>query len=198
MFRIVLVSFLLLSAACAGAAVPVTPVVPPDSHSPVAGSREKAIPELASPTTVEQPSTRRPAQASGPGATEPAGAQFVDAEPGVTIREGGSTQSPVATPTTAPLPVNSDPAANTSQSLTKRATSIQPQATTQSTATPPGTGQVSPTPLPENTPVPSVSPLDTGPQAPHFTLPSADGRVIESESYLGQKNILLVFYRAFW
>ena len=33
------------------------------------------------------------------------------------------------------------------------------------------------------------------PEIPLFTLPSADGRTISLESYIGEKNLVLVFYR---
>ena len=35
-------------------------------------------------------------------------------------------------------------------------------------------------------------------QAPSFTLPSASGGTISLDSYLGQSNLVLVFYQGFW
>ncbi|MCH8350361.1 MAG: redoxin domain-containing protein [Chloroflexi bacterium] len=35
-------------------------------------------------------------------------------------------------------------------------------------------------------------------QAPSFTLPTVGGGTASLDSYLGQRNVVLVFYRAFW
>jgi hypothetical protein len=53
--------------------------------------------------------------------------------------------------------------------------------------------------IPEPTPEPTAeTPAASGPQAPQFSLPSAGGEDVSLESYLGQKNLVLAFYRGFW
>ncbi len=55
-------------------------------------------------------------------------------------------------------------------------------------------------------PVPSVAPeaevssdeIISYRQAPRFTLPNATGGVVSLDSYLGEGNVVLVFYRGFW
>ena len=60
--------------------------------------------------------------------------------------------------------------------------------------------KLTPTPLP----VPTVASIETPvptpewPKAPDFSLPSARGNQVALESYIGQNNIILVFYRAYW
>ena len=56
-----------------------------------------------------------------------------------------------------------------------------------------------PTPLPEATPEPNiVVGTDVGDTAPGFTLASTAGVDRSLESYRGDKNLVVVFYRAFW
>ena len=56
-----------------------------------------------------------------------------------------------------------------------------------------------PTPLPEATPEPDiVVGTDVGDTAPGFTLASTAGVDRSLESYRGDKNLVVVFYRAFW
>ena len=60
-----------------------------------------------------------------------------------------------------------------------------------------------PAPTATATPEPTASPTSP-PQPPEnaaslFTLPNgADGELISLESYRGEKNVVLVFYRGFW
>ena len=71
-----------------------------------------------------------------------------------------------------------------------------PAATPVATATPVSTA----TPEPEPTPTPTSLPTGTsvGNLAPVFTLPSAEGADVALESFRGDKQIVLVFYRGFW
>ena len=52
------------------------------------------------------------------------------------------------------------------------------------------------------TPVPTEIPIPVGTSvgelAPAFTLPSISGSDVSLESYRGDKNLVVVFYRAFW
>ena len=45
---------------------------------------------------------------------------------------------------------------------------------------------------------PSVESEPQGDVAPMFTLPSASGDEVSLESFAGDKNVVLVFYRGFW
>ncbi len=55
------------------------------------------------------------------------------------------------------------------------------------------------TPEPAATPTPDlVVGTDVGDLAPGFTLPSTAGMDQSLESYRGEKNVVLAFYRAFW
>lgn len=47
---------------------------------------------------------------------------------------------------------------------------------------------------PDDTPEPEAQ----GKIAPKFTLPSAAGESVSLESFAGDKNVVLVFYRGFW
>jgi len=59
-------------------------------------------------------------------------------------------------------------------------------------------------PTPTQLPIPTITPSQTPvptpewPKAPDFSLPSALGNQIALESYIGEKNTILVFYRAYW
>lgn len=65
------------------------------------------------------------------------------------------------------------------------------------TPTPTLTPTVAPTPTPTPTPAPPVG-TAVGELAPGFTLPSAAGVDIALESFRGDKQVVLVFYRGFW
>ena len=54
-------------------------------------------------------------------------------------------------------------------------------------------------PVPKAVPEAAVSTDDNSyRRAPLFTLPSATGGVVSLDSYLGEGNVVLVFYRGFW
>lgn len=40
--------------------------------------------------------------------------------------------------------------------------------------------------------------LEQGPGVHDFTLPTADGQQVTLSSYLGEQNVVIVFYRAWW
>ena len=62
----------------------------------------------------------------------------------------------------------------------------------------------SPKPTPMELPIPTATPTEPPVptpewlKAPDFSLPSAGGSQIALESYIGEKNTILVFYRAYW
>ena len=77
-----------------------------------------------------------------------------------------------------------------------------PTATTAPLATPEPnpTSATSPTPASNETPDLASGPdmqagAEVGDMAPVFTLPSASGAEVSLESYRGDKNVVLVFYR---
>ena len=80
----------------------------------------------------------------------------------------------------------------------------QPTATPVPTTTPGPTATPVPTATPEptatSTPTPTPIPTGTGigNLAPAFTLPSTAGPDVSLKSYRGDKNLIVVFYRAFW
>lgn len=45
---------------------------------------------------------------------------------------------------------------------------------------------------------PTVEPEPQGDIAPKFTLPSASGDSVSLDSFAGDRNVVLVFYRGFW
>ena len=47
-------------------------------------------------------------------------------------------------------------------------------------------------------PADTPKPEPQGDVAPKFTLPSAAGESVSLESFAGDKNVVLVFYRGFW
>ncbi len=57
-----------------------------------------------------------------------------------------------------------------------------------------------PTEAPEPTAAPTPPPEPPENAAPLFSLPNgaADGELVSLESYRGDKNVVLVFYRGFW
>ena len=64
-------------------------------------------------------------------------------------------------------------------------------------ATPEPTAQDAPEPTVEPTTPPPAT--DTpGEMARLFQLPNADGDLVSLESYRGDKNVVLVFYRGIW
>lgn len=54
------------------------------------------------------------------------------------------------------------------------------------------------TPEGESTSAASDEPEPTGDVAPKFTLPSGTGESVSLDSFAGDRNVVLVFYRGFW
>lgn len=86
------------------------------------------------------------------------------------------------------------------------ATQVVSRPVTLATATPPPTSlpptAVAPTSSPA-TPPPATAPavpsaLQLGPGLHDFKLPDAQGGEVQLSQYLGEKNVILVFYRAWW
>ena len=108
------------------------------------------------------------------------------------------TNTATAVPDT-PTPTNTATAVPDTPTPTNTATAVPPSPTPTNTATP-----VPPSPTPTNiaTPVPEQPAVSVGSNlgdsAPLFTLAVAGGTEASLESYRGDKNVVLVFYRAFW
>ena len=129
-------------------------------------------------------------------------------------------QSPVATATTAPVVARVDTPAPPSPTAipTSTPTTVAPTHTPPPTTQPTSATTVTPTPnptarpvpptatataVPTSTPEPTAAPsLQVGTNvsdlAPGFKLPSARSGEYALESFRGDKNVVLVFYRAFW
>ena len=100
--------------------------------------------------------------------------------------EAPATQQPTSTPEPTPEPTADEP-----EQL--------PAATTEPTPEP---AAAAPEPEAQPTPAPTAPSAavgySVGNLAPEFTLPSATGSDVSIESYRGEKNLVVVFYRAFW
>ena len=131
-----------------------------------------------------------------------------------------TTQAPAATATTAPVVARVDTPAPPSPTAipTSTPTTVAPTHTPPPTTQPTSATTVTPTPnptarpvpptatataVPTSTPEPVAAPsLQVGTNvsdlAPGFKLPSARSGEYALESFRGDKNVVLVFYRAFW
>ena len=129
-----------------------------------------------------------------------------------------ATQGPVDTPTATPEPADTPatatkPVPTATPARNPIATRV-PTATPEPTNTPVPPGPASPTPVPAAaptatpeptatpkptpTPEPPVTIVDEADLAFDFTLPNAHGGQVSLDDYQGNKNVVLVFYRAFW
>ena len=71
-----------------------------------------------------------------------------------------------------------------------------PATTATATVTPAPTATAVPPPTP--VPTPTTAPPDDTDLAFDFTLPNAHGGDVTLSNFRGDKNVVLVFYRAFW
>ncbi len=78
------------------------------------------------------------------------------------------------------------------------APTAEPTATPEPTTTPEPTATPAPTATPEPTATPVPTGTNVGQLAPVFTLPSSAGVDVTLESFRGNKQVVLVFYRGFW
>ena len=111
--------------------------------------------------------------------------------------------SPIAIPTENPAPTQ--PSLGTTESpatstpVSPSTPTPQPAATPTPTPQPAATPTLEPTATAAPEPAPPEKPAPPENLAHLFTLPSAlDGRPVSLESYRGNKNVVLVFYRGFW
>ena len=95
--------------------------------------------------------------------------------------------SPTAVPTAAPTATKAPTAAPTATAVPTAAPTAVPTPT-----------KAPPPPTPAPTPPPAVVGVNVGDVAPAFTLKSATGGEHSLESYRGDRNLVVVFYRAFW
>ena len=99
-------------------------------------------------------------------------------------------------PAASPVPTDPPPA------VSPAPTNLPPVASPVATDPPPVATPI-PTDVPATaSPVPTETPLvvgtGVGELAPAFMLPSISGSEVSLESYRGNKNMVVVFYRAFW
>ncbi len=201
MLRVAFGFLLLLTVSCAGASAPVAPS-PSGPQSTTVAPEANSTDASDLSATVAPPLGGSPGDGSGPPTREPGPSTSPETGPPARASVSPGEQSPVATPTAAPRVLETGPAVESPQDPTETTTettsAVKAGPTIAPTPALEATPHASPTPGSETTSDPNVSQDGAGPQPMHFTLPSADGRVVESESYLAQKNIVLVFYRAFW
>ena len=117
-------------------------------------------------------------------------AQLSGLEPTVTLAPTDVAPAVSPAPTDTPpvaTPVTVDPPAVASPVPTEPPPVVTPVPTE-----PPATA----TPLPTEIPIPVGT--GVGELAPAFTLPSISESDVSLESYRGDKNLVVVFYRAFW
>jgi hypothetical protein len=99
-----------------------------------------------------------------------------------------------ATETPASLPPTKVP-----EPIEAPATKVVAIPTPEPTLVPEPTLALEPTVAPELPATPSPTPAPPENPAPLFTLPNAaDGEQISLESYRGDRDVVLVFYRGFW
>ena len=70
-------------------------------------------------------------------------------------------------------------------------TAAEPQPTT----APPATEAAAPAATGEQA---TSAPATSGKLAPNFELPDTSGETVSLDSYIGNKNVVVVFYRGFW
>lgn len=111
-----------------------------------------------------------------------------------------STESPETPPTTAPKTESTPPAAPIRQPTAVPATPTAATTAVAPTVAPAPT--TAPVPTATTEPSDNLSTEDYGigvdELAPLFQLPGARGEEYTLEQYRGEKNVVLVFYRAFW
>ena len=141
------------------------------------------VPPTAIPTPVPPTSTPTPVPPTATPTTAAAAPRSTEASPDPTP----TPVPPAATPTPAPpaaTPTPAPPAATP--------TPVPPTATPTPVPPTPVPPTATPTNVPEN-----VGTL-VGDVAPGFMLAAATGSGQSLESYRGEKNVVVVFYRAFW
>ncbi len=172
------------------------------SASEIAGQLER----LSSSAAAQEPVAGRSGSASVATATPvpPTPAPPADTP----TPEPTATPEPVATATPVP-PTPMSPADTPAPQPTSTpapvatATPVPPTATPTPRPTPTSVPTATPTPVPTATPtpVPTATPVPPTPArelALDFTLPNAQGGEVTLSDYRGEKNVVLVFYRAFW
>ena len=197
---------------------------PPDALISTVAPQPESAPAAASqgPTAVlvqPKPSVqrKRPVESEAPaGLPLPRGAKTVEpARPLPPARTSTTSRDPT------PLPAITTPAESTTNLQAVADTVVSdpaPESTSPAPVETPPTPSSAPaaTPAPEpNTSPPAVpsavpsslsdnaqtesAPIDESlEQAPSFTLPTVGGGAASLDSYLGERNVVLVFYRAFW
>ena len=103
---------------------------------------------------------------------------------------GGEPEPEAVEPTLAPIQLNQLNPPDSADAPTPPAAAVV-DLDTAITVTPVAPDRVAPA-----NPVAAVEP--SGSAAPRFSLPSANYETVALDSYIGEKNVVLVFYRAFW
>ncbi len=194
---------LLLLVGCAGASI----APEEELSSPPAVDAEAAKPGLVEPSQVPSPNT-----AAGSGAPAEALAQQAEAlaqqannlEAGRPVRpsnipsveKAGEKSEPASPAPTVAHKVAGDTSPGVPKSEPESATPVKENLAAVGS-------QPSPEPLQAPAAGPEESSADSSPQitlppAPAFTLTSASGEPVSLETYRGESNVVLVFFRGFW
>lgn len=187
---------LLLLVGCAGASI----APEEELSSPPAVDAEAANPGLLELSQVLSPNT-----AAGSGAPAEALAQQAD-NPGAgrpvrpsnipSVEKAGEKSEPASPAPTVAHKVAGDTSSGVPKSEPESATAVKENLTAVGS-------QPSPEPLQAPAAGPEESSADSSPQitlppAPAFTLTSASGEPVSLETYRGESNVVLVFFRGFW
>ena len=159
------------------------------ASAPAATASQPAPASDLTATATDAP----PASAAGQSAKTPATASTASTAPVQTPAETPDNISPVGAEPGAVDPTPDPPQISRSDSADAQtppaAAVVDPD--TANTDTPVAPDKVAPA-----NPVAAAEPSESA--APRFTLPSANYETVALDSYIGEKNVVLVFYRAFW
>lgn len=196
-------AFVLLTACTAGASTSAVNDLPhsPDSieaPSPEVQSSATASPRVSTPgSTSVQTYPETASHRVSTGATEPVPDTILDTPEVQLPTPLLSSDAPdIKTTTLRPSPGVVEP-----DSANKQEVSQPHKDNSGSEITDGSRGATSPSskPVPTAAPEAAVSTEDNSyRRAPRFTLPNATGGVVSLDTYLGQGNVVLVFYRGFW
>lgn len=193
--KVILGLALLLLSACAGASI----TAESDPSRPTAVGAEAASTGLVEPSRAPSPQTA--ARSGAPAETIPQ-QDSGSVRPAVIPTAGNAAESTVVNAGEESVPASPAPAvaARPIGNTPREAPQLEPESATAIKHEP---AEAAPQPLQEPLQVPAhrtedPSPQASLPRAPAFTLTSASGEPVSLETYRGQSNVVLVFYRGFW
>ena len=195
-------AFVLLTACSAGASTSAVNDLPhsPDSidaPSPEVQNSGTASPRISTPGSASVQTYPGTAHRVSPGATEPAPDTILNT-PDIQLPTPllSSDAPDIKTTTLRPTPGVVEPDSGNKQEVSQpHKDNLGSEITDGSKGATPASSE----PVPTSVPDAAVSTEDNSyRRAPRFTLPNATGGVVSLDSYLGEGNVVLVFYRGFW